>query len=126
MRGRLATTPIATSAGMNLGDFGPRGTQRIVAQMECAIIYRFGIRRLMWRRWVLHRLRRRACFPDNGPPPRARNLMAIDRNQAPTLRFTCVGTIDHYRLNEPRSVRCLPRRPALWVHPWAARIGRPA
>jgi hypothetical protein len=25
--------------------------------------YRFGIRRLMWRRWVLRRLRQRACLP---------------------------------------------------------------
>lgn len=61
--------PIATSAGMNLGDFGPRDTQRIVARMECAILYRFGIRRLMWRRWVLHRLRRRACIPEHQPDP---------------------------------------------------------
>lgn len=49
--------PIATSAEMNLGDFGPRGIDRIIARMECAVIYRFGFRRLMWRRWVLHRLR---------------------------------------------------------------------
>lgn len=55
--------PIGTSAGMNLGDFGPRGIDRIVARMECAVIYRFGFRRLMWRRWVLHRLRRRDCLP---------------------------------------------------------------
>lgn len=47
---------------MNLGDFGLRGTQHIVARMERAMIYRFGIRRLMWRRWVLQRLRRRACL----------------------------------------------------------------
>jgi hypothetical protein len=53
--------PIQTSAGMNLGDFGPRGIDRIVARMECAMIYRFGLRRLMWSRWVLHRLRRRNC-----------------------------------------------------------------
>jgi hypothetical protein len=56
--------PIGTSAGMNLGDFGPRGIDRIVARMECAVIYRFGFRRLMWRRWVLHRLRRRDCLPE--------------------------------------------------------------
>lgn len=55
--------PIATSAEMNLGDFGPRSIDRIVARMECAVIYRFGLRRLMWRRWVLHSLRRRACLP---------------------------------------------------------------
>lgn len=61
--------PIATSAGMNLGDFGPRGTQHIVARIECAIIYRFGIRRLMWRRWVLDRLRRRACLPEQQADP---------------------------------------------------------
>lgn len=62
-------SPIATSAGMNLGDFGPRGIQHIVARMECAIIYRFGVRRLMWRRWVLHRLHRRACLPERQPDP---------------------------------------------------------
>lgn len=52
---------------MLLGDFGPRGINAIVARMECAIIYRFGLRRLMWRRWVLRRLRRRACLPDTSP-----------------------------------------------------------
>jgi hypothetical protein len=36
--------PIGTSARMNLGDFGPRGIDRIVARMECAVIYRFGFR----------------------------------------------------------------------------------
>lgn len=56
--------PIATSAEMNLGDFGPRGIDRIVARMECAVIYRFGLRRLMWRRWVIRTLRRRACLPE--------------------------------------------------------------
>ncbi|MFB9238121.1 hypothetical protein ACFFWC_21625 [Plantactinospora siamensis] len=59
--------PIAKSAEMLLGDFGPRGINAIVARMECAIIYRFGLRRLMWRGWVLHRLRRRACLPDTSP-----------------------------------------------------------
>ena len=57
--------PITTSGGMNLVDFGPRGIEGIVARMECAIIYRFGIRRLMVRPWVLHRLRRRACIPEH-------------------------------------------------------------
>ncbi|WP_328654514.1 hypothetical protein OG598_12140 [Micromonospora sp. NBC_00330] len=55
--------PITKSAEMLLGDFGPRGINAIVARMECAIIYRFGLRRLMWRRWVLRRLRHRACLP---------------------------------------------------------------
>jgi hypothetical protein len=48
---------------MNLGGFGPRGVNAIVARMECAIIYRFGLRRLIWRRWVLRRLHHRACLP---------------------------------------------------------------
>jgi hypothetical protein len=56
--------PIETSAGMNLGDFGPRGIDRIVSRMECAVIYRFGFRRLMWRRWALRRLRRRDCLTE--------------------------------------------------------------
>lgn len=56
--------PIGTSAGMNLGGFGPRGIDRIVFRMECAVLYRFGLRRLMWRRWVLHRLQRRDRLPE--------------------------------------------------------------
>ncbi|MEU7590772.1 hypothetical protein AB0A95_31335 [Micromonospora sp. NPDC049230] len=56
--------PITKSAEMLLGDFGPRGINAIVARMECAIIYRFGLRRLMWRRWVLRRLQQRACLPE--------------------------------------------------------------
>ncbi|MGW0215593.1 hypothetical protein ACWDXH_14505 [Micromonospora chokoriensis] len=59
--------PITKSAEMLLGDFGPRGINAIVARMECAIIYRFGLRRLMWRRWVLRRLRQRACLPETSP-----------------------------------------------------------
>lgn len=59
--------PITKSAEMLLGDFGPRGINAIVARMECAIIYRFGLRRLMWRGWVLRRLRRRACLPETSP-----------------------------------------------------------
>ncbi|MHA4945687.1 hypothetical protein ACX27O_00045 [Micromonospora sp. SD19] len=59
--------PISKSAEMLLGDFGPRGINAIVARMECAIIYRFGLRRLMWRRWVLRRLRQRACLPETLP-----------------------------------------------------------
>jgi hypothetical protein len=51
--------PIVTSEGMNLGDFGPRGVEHIVARMECAIAYRFGVRRLMWRGWIFWALRRR-------------------------------------------------------------------
>lgn len=51
--------PITTGADMVLGDFGPRGISDIVTRMECAVAYRFGLRRLMWRRWVLWRLRRR-------------------------------------------------------------------
>jgi hypothetical protein len=50
---------------MVLIDFGPRGIDAIVARMECAILYRFGLRRLMWRRWVLSRLRHRARLPTN-------------------------------------------------------------
>ncbi|WP_433132593.1 hypothetical protein ACQPWW_13580 [Micromonospora sp. CA-240977] len=49
---------------MLLGDFGPRGINAIVARMECAIIYRFGLRRLMWHRWVLLRHSHRACLPE--------------------------------------------------------------
>lgn len=67
LRDRLQQPPITKSAEMLLGDFGPRGINAIVARMECAIIYRFGLRRLMWRRWVLRRLRRRACLPDTSP-----------------------------------------------------------
>jgi hypothetical protein len=64
--------PITTSEGMNLGDFGPRGVEPIVARMECAIIYRFGVRRLMWRGWILQALRRRqlrgaTAWPPHGP-----------------------------------------------------------
>jgi hypothetical protein len=54
--------PITTGAEMNLGEFGPRGIDRIAARLECALSYRFGWRRLMWRRWVLQRLRQRACL----------------------------------------------------------------
>jgi hypothetical protein len=55
--------PISNSAGMNLGDFGPRGVEKILIRMETAVTYRFGLRRLMWRRWVLHRLRQRGRIP---------------------------------------------------------------
>ncbi|MEV4415594.1 hypothetical protein [Catellatospora sp. NPDC049609] len=56
--------PVTTGAEMNLGNFGPRGVEVIVARMERAVIYRFGLRRLMWRRWVIQRLRRRSCLPE--------------------------------------------------------------
>jgi hypothetical protein len=90
--------PIATSAEMNLGDFGLRGTQHIVARMECAIIYRFGIRRLMWRRWVLHRLRRRACLSGQQPDPAGqkpdRHRPQLSANDTPP---GSVSAVDHYR-----------------------------
>lgn len=41
-----AEVPEPSQAGR---DDCPRGIQNIVARMECAIIYRIGIRRLMWR-----------------------------------------------------------------------------
>ncbi|MEV4086333.1 hypothetical protein ACGFJC_53970 [Nonomuraea fuscirosea] len=56
------TPPVTTAAGMVLGDAGSLNVDRIVARMEIAIIYRFGYRRLMWRRWTLRRLRRRGCL----------------------------------------------------------------
>jgi hypothetical protein len=64
--------PITTGAGMVLDDFGPRGVDQIVIRMECAVAYRFGLRRLMWRRWVLRRLRRRACLPAQPAEARSR------------------------------------------------------
>jgi hypothetical protein len=60
--------PVITSEGMNLGDFGPRGVQHIVARMEYAIIYRFGVRRLLWRGWILSALRRREHRGDAARP----------------------------------------------------------
>ncbi len=57
------TPPVTTAAGMVLGDVGPRGVDQIVTRMELAVIYRFGLRRLMWRRWTMRRLRRRGCLP---------------------------------------------------------------
>jgi hypothetical protein len=48
--------PITTSAGMNLGDFGPRGVDAIAARMERACGYRFGLRRMMWSSLVLRRI----------------------------------------------------------------------
>ena len=48
---------------MVLIDFGPRGIDAVVARMECAILYRFGLRRMMWRKWVLGRLRHQECLP---------------------------------------------------------------
>jgi hypothetical protein len=55
--------PVTTAAGMVLGDAGSQGVDQIVARMEIAVIYRFGYRRLMWRRWAIRRLRRRGCLP---------------------------------------------------------------
>jgi len=64
--------PITTPADMVLGSFGPRGIPEIITRMEHAVHYRFGIRRLMWRRWILRRLRTRGCLPSHqqpGAPP---------------------------------------------------------
>jgi hypothetical protein len=49
--------PAVTGAGMNLRGFGPRGVEAVAARMERACRYRFGLRRLMWRRWVSKRIR---------------------------------------------------------------------
>jgi hypothetical protein len=49
---------------MVLGDFGPRGMSDIITRMERAVPYRFGLRRLMWRRWVMTRLRTTGCLPE--------------------------------------------------------------
>ncbi|MFI7131286.1 hypothetical protein ACIBQ1_36765 [Nonomuraea sp. NPDC050153] len=54
--------PVTTAAGMVLGYTDPQGVDQIVARVEFAVIYRFGYRRLMWRRWALWRLRRRGCL----------------------------------------------------------------
>lgn len=94
--------PIGTSAGMNLGDFGPRGIDRIVARMECAVVYRFGFRRLMWRRWVLHRLRRRDCLPEaRGFEGRGSETGSPQRATSPVISPRAASDIDG---DESRSV----------------------
>ncbi|WP_146164353.1 hypothetical protein [Pseudosporangium ferrugineum] len=51
------SAPLTKGSDMNLGGFGPRGVDIIVARMERACRYRFGIRRLMWSGLVMRRLR---------------------------------------------------------------------
>ncbi|MGR6919809.1 hypothetical protein ACU635_36725 [[Actinomadura] parvosata] len=60
------TPPVTTAAGMVLGDAGSLDVDQIVARMEIAVSYRFGYRRLMWRRWTLRRLQRRGCLQRSG------------------------------------------------------------
>jgi hypothetical protein len=59
--------PITKSADMVLGSFGPRDTAAIIARMNCAIGYRFGARRVMWRPWLRQRLRARGCVKADPP-----------------------------------------------------------
>jgi hypothetical protein len=63
--------PVTSAGGMNLHDFGPRGLDTIVARMEHACRYRFGIRQLMWPGLIRHRLSRweRANLRDAGVNP---------------------------------------------------------
>jgi hypothetical protein len=60
--------PMTTPADMVLGSFGPRGIPEVISRVECAVAYRFGIRRLMWRRWVLRRVRTRGRLETGQPP----------------------------------------------------------
>lgn len=69
------SSPVTTGAGMNLQGFGPRGVEIIAARMEHACRYRFGLRRLMWGRWVAARVRRweqRSAVPFRPAVPRTR------------------------------------------------------
>lgn len=60
--------PVSTAPEMVLGDTGSESVDHIVGRMEIAVIYRFGYRRLMWRRWTVRRLRRRGCLPGSEKP----------------------------------------------------------
>jgi hypothetical protein len=48
--------PVTTGAAMNLKGFGPGDAGPIAARMEYACRYRFGLRRILWRGWVLRRI----------------------------------------------------------------------
>ncbi|MER7369082.1 hypothetical protein [Nonomuraea wenchangensis] len=57
--------PVTTAAAMVLGDARTQDVDQIVARMQVAVIYRFGLRRIMWRWWTVRRLRRRGCLPSS-------------------------------------------------------------
>lgn len=52
------TEPVSRADQMNLGDFGPRGYGYILAKLQLAISYRFGVRRLLWASVVQRRIER--------------------------------------------------------------------
>ncbi|MBT2508528.1 hypothetical protein J7I98_22085 [Streptomyces sp. ISL-98] len=55
--------PITTAAQMNLNGFGPGNQHHIITKMEHALVYRFGIRRLLPASLLLRILRRRGLLP---------------------------------------------------------------
>jgi hypothetical protein len=48
--------PVTTAAGMNVGDFGPRGCQALITRFECSTAWRFGWRRVTPRSLLRRRL----------------------------------------------------------------------
>lgn len=55
--------PVATAAEMNLGAFGMGNQQHIVTTIERALIYRFGVRRLIPAFVLRRQLKRRGLLP---------------------------------------------------------------
>lgn len=54
--------PVSSASDMNLSGFGPGDVNGLVQAVQCAVIYRFGWRRLFpdwWRTW---RLKQRGCL----------------------------------------------------------------
>jgi len=57
--------PVTRAAGMVLDGFGPSSAAPAIAALEAAIAYRFGLRRLLWPRFVARRLRGRSLYPSD-------------------------------------------------------------
>jgi hypothetical protein len=55
--------PIEQPAQMNLGSFGPGDVGPVISALECAVSYRFGLRRLLPSRLLRKRLKARGCMP---------------------------------------------------------------
>lgn len=75
--------PITVAADMVLGSFGLRDTAEIVTRMNCAVGYRFGIRRLMWRAWVRQRLHARGCIATGEPNETRARLPIVPETRTP-------------------------------------------
>jgi hypothetical protein len=63
--------PVTHAAGMNLNGFGPRSAAPAVTAVEAALVYRFGLRRLLPRVLVARRLNKRGLYPPAGDPVEA-------------------------------------------------------